>query len=211
MERIIHFTADPDANGVGLAGFQDRVPGISPATVVTEKWLNEVQEEQALAIEGSGQTLAAGAGQLWQAMQKSTAFAAYQLSGSNIATDSRFTLTTLFASDGFSLTSNEITLPGPGVYELTFSAILNSDSGSKSTVDVYAGSDVERFWAPAQSSGTEQPISGSFLFQVTFTGVDDKVSMKSQTSGGTIDVLTAGNNVRQLYIKRIHLGEAGAP
>jgi hypothetical protein len=54
MERITGTTVDVDLHGPGKDGFQDGTPGVTPATVVSEKWLNEVQEEIITTIERSG-------------------------------------------------------------------------------------------------------------------------------------------------------------
>jgi hypothetical protein len=57
MKRITGAYVDPTANGVGKPGFTNGVPGVTGATVVQYDWLNAVQEEIALSIEGAGITL----------------------------------------------------------------------------------------------------------------------------------------------------------
>lgn len=52
----MHRTDGPN-NSSGM--FVDKVPGVSPGTIVEEAWLNAVQEEIAQVIEGAGASLAA--------------------------------------------------------------------------------------------------------------------------------------------------------
>lgn len=75
LDRIDHITADPDANGTGLAGFTGGTVSTQvPATVLTAAWANGVQEEIALAIEGAGLTLDSGTNaQLLSAMHAGVA------------------------------------------------------------------------------------------------------------------------------------------
>jgi hypothetical protein len=54
MERITGVTVDEDLHGTGKDGFQEGTPGLAPATIVTQKWLNEVQEEIVTTLERSG-------------------------------------------------------------------------------------------------------------------------------------------------------------
>ncbi len=52
MHRIDHATKDEDLHGAGKDGFTEGDPQTAvPATVVTEDWLNDVQENIARAIE----------------------------------------------------------------------------------------------------------------------------------------------------------------
>lgn len=54
MQRITGDDVAEDLFGAGKDGFTDGSPGIEAATVVTDKWLNEVQEELLSVIEGAG-------------------------------------------------------------------------------------------------------------------------------------------------------------
>lgn len=57
MLRVIHPYADPNANGVGKAGFTDGEDGISPSTPAPAVWLNALQEEIVNVLERRGLTL----------------------------------------------------------------------------------------------------------------------------------------------------------
>jgi hypothetical protein len=51
MDRITGATVEPDMHGAGKDGFREGAPGSSPATIVTQEWLNAVQEEICTVIE----------------------------------------------------------------------------------------------------------------------------------------------------------------
>lgn len=58
MRRIAHATAEPDLHGAGKAGFTEgEFATQKPPTVLTETWLNDVQEEVATIIEEAGLAL----------------------------------------------------------------------------------------------------------------------------------------------------------
>jgi hypothetical protein len=58
MDRITGATVEPDLHGAGKDGFREGSPGASPATIVTQEWLNDVQEEICTVIERGGISLA---------------------------------------------------------------------------------------------------------------------------------------------------------
>lgn len=60
MHRIDHSTLSADENGTGKDGFTEGTPGTVAATVVTDDWLNDTQEEIANAIEDSAGVLVKG-------------------------------------------------------------------------------------------------------------------------------------------------------
>lgn len=71
MHRIDHPTKSTDENGTGKDGFTEGDPGLVAATVVTDDWLNGVQEELAGTIESAGVVLAKGSqGQLADALSR---------------------------------------------------------------------------------------------------------------------------------------------
>lgn len=71
MHRIDHATKDVDLFGSGKDGFTEGTPGTEAATVVTDDWLNGVQEELISPIEAVGIDLVKGTrNQLLDAMQR---------------------------------------------------------------------------------------------------------------------------------------------
>ncbi|MGD8501267.1 MAG: hypothetical protein PVJ86_11500 [Phycisphaerales bacterium] len=60
MHRIDSPNREQDKFGAGKDGFTEGVPGVTPATEVTDDWLDGVQEELCNLIEGNGGTLSKG-------------------------------------------------------------------------------------------------------------------------------------------------------
>lgn len=55
--RVDHSTRLVDANGAGKDGYTDGEPGVTPATILTADYMNDLQEQVCQAIEGHGDTL----------------------------------------------------------------------------------------------------------------------------------------------------------
>ncbi len=86
MLRISGATVDADLHGAGKDGFASGTPGTVAATVVTDDWLNGVQEEIVSAVEAAGLTPDADTDQLAAAIGL-LAGSAPEFRPANVSTD----------------------------------------------------------------------------------------------------------------------------
>lgn len=128
MDRIDDPTAEADLFGAGKDGFQEGDPGLVDPTRVPAAWLNGVQEEIVRAIEDGGLTPDGNdLGQLSSLLKAYRASAHYEITGTDVDNGSIFELTSIFASTGFTLASNEVQVPTAGLYLIELSAFMSSN------------------------------------------------------------------------------------
>lgn len=212
MKRIDTATAETDTHGSGKDGFTNGDPGVTLPTAVDADWFNGVQEEIVRTIEGAGLTPDGGdLGQLLEAVQaliaQNPAYANYGVSGSAITQNNKFTLGAAGANTGFSLSSNEITMPTAGLYQVTFATRLEwsaiSDPGDM-VVGLKHGASISTFRATRFSADPSDPVmvQGVLLFEIEFDS--ESVALRSSTTG-ELTVNTAGfdSPMNRLQIVRL--------
>jgi hypothetical protein len=195
MERIIHDTAAPDLHGSGKDGFQDRVRGVRPASVVTQKWLNEVQEEVVGSIESAGLTPAAGGAQLTAAIKALSNKPVCCLSiNGNTIDNGEFTLSIIQEiPNTFAVASStDLTVPEVGWYKFTLAgSFFHGGVSAEETLDIRVKDGGTTVLTAKATRGNyagatyAMVISAVALYQVT--NIATQIFTVENQSGDTVD------------------------
>ncbi len=126
MDRTSEITKDADLFGSGKHGYTEGNGTSVPPTTIGKDALNGFQEEIVRAIELGG--LTPDANDLGQLSRLAIPIgAAAYFSGATIAPAGAFTLSSIFADTGFTIGSGAITLPSWGLYQISASALIQTD------------------------------------------------------------------------------------
>lgn len=206
-----------DAINYALAGKARNVTasGDGTGTPLEKDWLNDhfgfqqaLMAQAGLTPNGTVETQIAS--QLLEALKiviQQRTYAAYKFGTTAVANNALFPMTLMSASSGFSISSNQITVPTVGKYRVAIAGMVKSTSTANPSYVSYSldfVSDAIQFLSSQRASAVASDsftVSYETLFDVSNPAVQ-KISLKNISGVNTSfsDVVTAWSN---LLIERV--------
>jgi hypothetical protein len=129
----------------------------------------------------------------------------YSVAGIGVASGGKFDLTQLAADAGFTLASNEITLPTTGIYVISFSALVAcSLTTNPRTVDVEVSDGSGSFYGMVNTRFSASASDGVLVAATWFgrcTNTSNHVKVVSAVSN--LSIIAGGDGEGRLSIHRL--------